>query len=337
LIPLLRLTALPYGLSVKREGKYPSPPGRDAGRAVANPSGFVVQYSMTTVSMFTGKGGVGKTTCAAATALHHASRGEPTLAISTDATPSLTHIFESEDNNIPPSLSIIEIGEREIRQMWDDRFGREVYEVFSAFVDIEYDDFVEFITSVLPGLGEEFMIDLIRTKGLESAYENIIWDTAPLGQTLSLLEMPALLGDHLKMAPRIYSKLKLGRRSREPVLDILKRWEALSGENTAFLRSEVDFTMVTIPEALAVAQLEGVFRELDKYGLFVKRIIVNNIVKNPDSEFLRTKAKQQKKYLKHIYEKYDNLRIIELPMFPQEVKGPQKLGEVQKILFQGGS
>ena len=148
--------------------------------------------------------------------------------------------------------------------------------------------------------------------------------------------MPSLLGDHLKMAPRIYSRLKLGRSSREPVMDILKRWEVLSAENTDFLRNEVDFTMVTIPEALAVAQLESVFQELARYGLSVKRIIINNIVKNPDSEFLRTKAKQQEQYMKHIYEKYDSLRIIELPMFPQEVRGPQKLGEAQKILFQGG-
>jgi len=287
--------------------------------------------------MFTGKGGVGKTTCAAATALYHASRGEPTLAISTDATPSLSHIFETEDNNFPPSLSINEIGEREIRQMWDDKFGREVYEVFSSFVDIDYEEFVEFITSVLPGLGEEFMINYIHEKSLASAYKSIIWDTAPLGQTLSLLEMPALLGSHLKMAPRIYSKLKLGRSGREPVLDILKRWEVLAAETCAFLRNEVDFTMVTIPEALAVAQLEGVFQELGRYGLAVKRIIVNNVVKNPDSEFLRTKASQQKQYLQHIHEKYDNLRIIELPMFPQEVKGPQKLDEVQKILFEGGT
>jgi arsenite-transporting ATPase len=286
--------------------------------------------------MFTGKGGVGKTTCAAATALFHASRGEPTLAISTDATPSLTHIFESEDNGIPPSLSIIEIGESEIRQMWDAKFGREVYEVFTAFVDIEYDEFVEFITSVLPGLGEEFMVDFIREKSLAGTYQNIVWDTAPLGQTLSLLEMPALLGEHLRMAPRIYSRLKLGRRNREPVLDILKRWEMLSAENTAFLRNDVDFTMVTIPEALAVAQLESVFQELGRYGLAVKRIIVNNLVKSPDSEFLRTKARQQEVYLKHIYAKYDDLGIIEVPMFPQEVRGPQKLGEVQKILFQGG-
>ncbi|MFH1646383.1 MAG: ArsA family ATPase [Chloroflexota bacterium] len=287
--------------------------------------------------MFTGKGGVGKTTCSAAAALHRAASGAPTLAISTDATPSLSHIFEVSGGEKParilPSLFIHELGEAEIREMWDRKFGREVHEVFSAFVDIDYAEFVEFMTSVLPGLGEEFMIDYIRELSRNGTYEAIVWDTAPLGQTLALLETPALLGNHLKMAPRIYSKLKLGRRSREPVLDILKRWETLSAENMDFLRNEVDFTMVTIPEALAVEQLEGTFREMARYGLAVRRIIINNVVKTPESDFLRTRARQQRDYLEHIYEKYAGLEITELPMFPQEVKGLPKLGEVGEILY----
>jgi arsenite-transporting ATPase len=287
--------------------------------------------------MFTGKGGVGKTTCSAATALHFSSRGESTLAISTDATPSLSHIFETEEHDAPPSLTIREIGESEIKEMWDNKFGGEMYEVFSTFVDINYESFVEFMTSVLPGLGEEFMVDYIRLQAREGSHRNIVWDTAPLGQTLSLLATPALLGNHLKMAPRIYSKLRLGKQSREPVLDILKRWEVLSGENMDFLKNDVDFSIVTIPEALAVAQLEGVFRELGKYGLSVKRIIVNNVVKEPDSDFLRTRSRQQQEYLKHIRENYSYLDIIEIPMFPQEVKGIKKLIEVDKILFQGGN
>jgi len=289
--------------------------------------------------MFAGKGGVGKTTCSAATALHYTDSG-PTLAISTDATPSLSHIFEVIDKKKParvlPRLYLSEIGEREIREMWDAKFGREVYEVFSAFVDIEYEEFVEFMTSVLPGLGEEFMVDYIREMARNGVYENIVWDTAPLGQTLSLLETPALLGNHLRMAPRIYSRFKLGGRSREPVLDILKRWDELSAVNMDFLRNAVYFTMVTIPEALAVEQLEGAFRELGKYGLTIKQIVINNVVRTGESEFLITKARQQQTYLNHIHEKYSDLKIVELPMFPQEVKGLQKLREVGKILFQGG-
>jgi arsenite-transporting ATPase len=291
--------------------------------------------TVTRITMFTGKGGVGKTTCAAATALYHAASG-PTLTISTDATPSLAHIFEITANHKParvlPSLYIHELGEAEIKEMWDEKFGHEVYEVFSAFVDIDYEAFVEFMTSVLPGLGEEFMVDYIRELGLKGRYDNIVWDTAPLGQTLTLLETPALLGNHLKMAPRIYSRLKLGRRSREPVLDILKRWEALSAENMAFLRNEVNFNMVIIPEALAVEQLEDIFDEMNKYELAVKQLIINNVVKTPDSEFLETRARQQQAYLERIYQKYPHLNIIEIPMFPQEVKGPERLREVGKIL-----
>jgi arsenite-transporting ATPase len=296
---------------------------------------------MPAVTMFTGKGGVGKTTCSAAAALYYASAGARTLAISTDATPSLAHIFEASGQPKPaeviPGLFFLEIGEGEVKAMWDAKFGRDVYQVFSAFVDIGYEEFVEFMTSVLPGLGEEFMVDYIRSTSREGTYENIIWDTAPLGQTLSLLATPALLGRHLKMAPRIYSRLKLGYSSREPVLDILKRWDVLSQANMDFLRNEVDFTMVTIPEALAVAQLEGAFREMRRYGLKVKRIIINNVVMSEDSDFLREKARQQRRYIRHIHEKYSRLKIIELPIFPEEVKGLQSLEVVKNILFPGGN
>jgi arsenite-transporting ATPase len=289
------------------------------------------------VIMFTGKGGVGKTTCAAATALHYAGENR-TLAISTDATPSLTHIFELPVKNklerVEEKLFINELGMEEIHEMWDRKFGQDVYGVFSSFVDIEYPDFVEFMTSVLPGLGDEFMVYYIREMYLDGEYGSIVWDTAPLGQTLALLETPALLGQHLKMAPRIYSKLKTGRTTREPILDILRRWETLSGINMDFLRENVDFTLVTIPEALAVEQLESIFSELDEYSLAIKRIIINNVVKTEDSEFMSTRAEQQKKYLYTIYSHYSHLEIIELPMFPYEVKGLKRLREIESILFE---
>ena len=287
--------------------------------------------------MFTGKGGVGKTTCAAATALHYASSGGQTLAISTDATPSLSHIFEVASDRKPgrvqASLYFNELGELEVKEMWDEKFGREVYEVFASFVSIDYEEFVEFMTSVLPGLSDEFMVDYIRELSRRGRYDTIVWDTAPLGQTLTLLQTPALLGKHLKMAPRIYSKLKFGQRSREPILDIIKRWERLSAENMDFLRNEVNFTMVTIPEALAVEQLDHIFRELNKYGLDVEQLIINNVVRAEGSDFLLTKARQQKDYLEVIYGKYSYLQIVELPMFPYELKGLDRLKEVERILF----
>lgn len=289
------------------------------------------------IIMFVGKGGVGKTTCAAATALHCASEGKQTLAISTDPTPSLLHIFEVDNQREPAkvfdSLHLRELGMPEIKEMWDKKFGREVYEVFSSFVSIGYSQFVDFITSILPGLKDEFMVDYIRELSRDQ-YSQIIWDTAPLGQTLGLLQMPSMLGRHLKTAPRIYSKLKVGKESRKPILDIINSWERLSSENIDFLREKVRFIMVTIPEALAVKQLDMVFGEFDKYGLKIQRININNVIKDADSEFLLTKAKQQREYIEALYNRYSDMKIVEIPMFPQEIKGMERLKSLGKYLFE---
>jgi len=266
------------------------------------------------IVMFVGKGGVGKTTCAAATALYYASRGEQTLAISTDPTPSLSHIFEVDSNPEPTKilgfLHLRELGMKEIKEMWDRKFGKEVYEVFSSFVSIGYSEFVDFITSVLPGLKDEFTVDYIRELSRENQYGKIIWDTAPLGQTLNLLQMPAMLGRHLKAAPRIYSRLKFSKESKRPILSIIKDWEKLSNEDIDFLKDEVRFSLVTIPEALAVRQLDMVLSEFEKYGLKVEQLIINNVVRDESSEFLITKAEQQRGYIKILNDRYSDMKIV---------------------------
>jgi len=293
--------------------------------------------SKASVTMFSGKGGVGKTTCAAATALHYASSGQKTLAISTDATPSLSHIFArplfEKPQQVKDSLYINELGVDEVEEMWDEKFGKEVYDVFSTFVAIDYPQFVEFTTSILPGLSDEFMVDYIRELSLTGDWDNVIWDTAPLGQTLTLFQTPAMLVDHLKLAPRVYTKLKVSNISREPILDIIRRWQKLSADEMAFLRNRVKFVLVTIPEALAVEQLESVFVQLCRYGLRVEQLIINNVIKIVDSEFLKTKAAQQKRYLDIIHERYADIPIVEVPLFPYELTGWDRLKEVEKILF----
>lgn len=289
------------------------------------------------VTMFSGKGGVGKTTCAAATALHYASSGQKTLAISTDATPSLSHIFArplfEKPQMVKDALYINELGVDEVEELWDEKFGREVYDVFSTFVAIDYPQFVEFTTSILPGLSDEFMVDYIRGLSLTGEWDNVIWDTAPLGQTLTLFQTPAMLVEHLKLAPRVYTKLKVSNISREPILDIIRRWQKLSADEMAFLRKRVKFVLVTIPEALAVEQLESVFFQLCRYGLQVEQLIINNVIKVDDSEFLKTKAAQQKKYLNIIHERYTDIPIVEVPLFPYELTGWDRLKEVERILF----
>lgn len=292
---------------------------------------------VTRTHVFLGKGGVGKTTCAAATALHLAEGGLDTLALSTDPTPSLSHIFQLEgprrERQVREHLFLTELGREEVRAMWDERFGQEVFAVFSTFVDIEYTQFVEFMTSVLPGLNEEFMVDQIRRLGLEGRYRHLIWDTAPLGQTLALLEMPALLAEHLRLAPRVYSRLRTSGDQRESVMQILRRWTDLARTCMTFLREEVTFSMVTIAEALAVEQLEGVFAELQKYRLAVSRLIVNNVIQTTDSDFLREKAREQRIHLDRLHTRYSSLPVVEIPLFPHEIRGVARLRGIGTRLF----
>jgi len=289
------------------------------------------------VIMFGGKGGVGKTTCAGATALHYADAGLKTLIISTDPTPSLADIFEAEGTQKPVHvtgrLSLAELGIDEVKEMWNRRFGREVYEVFSSLVSIEYDEFTDFVTSILPGLQEEFMIDYIRELVERGEYEKIVWDTAPLGQTIHLLNMPGLLRDHLKPAPRIYSRLKLGGLSRRSIMNILEDWSRLSTEDMRFLREDVAFNLVTIPEALAVQQLESIFGEFARHGFSFHRVIINNVITSTDSPFLRSRREQQQGYLETIHRQCEGIETLEVPLFPYEIKGLGRLAETAGELF----
>ncbi len=289
--------------------------------------------------MFCGKGGVGKTTCAAATALHYVADGKKTLIISTDFTPSLRHIFELENSankekpaRITEGLYLDEIGSEEVKEMWDNKFGAEVYEVFSSFVDIGYEEFIDFVASMLPGIRDEFMVDYIRELSESRRYERIVWDTAPAGQTLGLLRMPSIVNAHLKPAPRIYSALKTTGGSRRSIQRVIKGWEELSSKDMEFLKNGVEFNLVTIAEALAVRQLDGIFGEFHSYDLNIDHIIINQVVTEPDASFLQSKAEMQQSYISEISTKYRRNQRI-LPLFPHEIKGMPKLKEVERVLF----
>ena len=142
-----------------------------------------------------------------------------------------------------------------------------------------------------------------------------------------------MLGKHLKTAPRIYSKLKTGKDSRKPVLDVIKGWEALSAKDMDFLRNEVGFVVVTIAEALAIEQLDDIFTEFNGHGLRIQRLVINNVIKDTSSEFLLAKASQQKWYIDILHDKYPDIEKVELPMLPHEIKGVDRIREIQTKLF----
>lgn len=294
------------------------------------------------VIMFGGKGGVGKTTSSAATALHFAAAGRPTLIISSDRSPSLSDIFETEigptERPIPAVENLwgLEIGPEEVMSRWREKFGPEVYAAASALVDLGYDEIVDYV-GMAPGIQEEFMLDYILERVRDGRYELIVWDTAPAGDTLRLLELPAKFLGHLRVAPRIYLQVRDGLKlDQVPFSSIIESWSALSEEISSWFRDRenVAFVLVTIPEALGVYQSRRLVEQFGRLGIEIRHMIVNHVVARPDCEFHRQRQAMQAPYLRMLSQEYaGRMEIVPVPARPWEIKGVKRLMEMERILF----
>lgn len=302
--------------------------------------------------MIGGKGGVGKTTCASAIAVHFSLQGKKTLIISSDPTPSLSDIFETEigDQETPiesvKGLYGIEISSEVVSKKWKERFGPEIYEVISSFASVDY-DFVDYIGGA-PGIEEEYMLNYILELVENGRYELVVWDTAPAGHTLRLLHLPQIFLKHLEAATKFYMnlysyleklkdtvRLKKGKRS---LLEIISGWEDLAEKVVRFIRdpAKSEFILVTIPEALGVKQTERVIRDLEEYQLKVNYLIINNVILQADCDFHKKRQEMQQVYIEHLTKQYSHrIQLIETPLFPHEIKGVERIGRISDILFKG--
>jgi arsenite-transporting ATPase len=300
--------------------------------------------------LFGGKGGVGKTTSAAAFALKFAQMGKPTLIISSDPAPSLSDIFETEIGDKErllkgvENLSAVEISADSVLERWKKKFGPEVYEVLSSFIPVEY-EIIDYFASA-PGIEEEFMLDYILELLEDGRYETVIWDTAPAGHTLRLLSLPQTFLTHLEAAAKIYMKFygylkklaefsKITRKKRS-IFAIIDKWKGLSERILNFLRDETrtEFIVVAMPEALSVYQTGRIIDFSREFGLTLKHIIINNVIKVADGDFLKTRKKMQQVYLEAMEERYGKeMKITEIPLAPYEIKGIERISQISKVLF----
>jgi arsenite-transporting ATPase len=88
-----------------------------------------------------------------------------------------------------------------------------------------------------------------------------------------------------------------------------------------------------IPEDMAILETERLINDLNKYGIKVKQLIINNALKSEGCEFCREKKKEQEKYISRIKEKFENSNITIVPLNSREVKGLDSLNEFSKFLF----
>jgi len=297
---------------------------------------------MAKLFLICGKGGVGKTTGASAIALALANKGEKTLLLSTDFSPAIGDVMEKdigpEFTKVGNYLTAMEMNHKTITERWTNKFGPDFHQILSRLVDIKNlereseNSLLEYISSA-PSLKEETMLDFIVELSENENYDKIIWDSAPAGETLNLLNMPSLLKKHLKSGTKIYDsldKLTKFRSGRKSISQIIDEWAELSEYISKYIKKNAAFIIVTNPERVVYNRTKDIYTTLLVYRMHVHGCIINKIFRNISD---KTFQEQQDKILKDLYNLFHKLPVAELEHSIHNIKNRQNLEETgQKLI-----
>ncbi len=304
---------------------------------------------------FGGKGGVGKTTLAAAHALLAAERGQRTLLVSTDPAHSTHDILEADigpdPGEILPGLWAMEIDPAREADRYIGDVKARIADTVPPRLAAEVDRQIE-IARVSPGAEEAALFDRV-TRVIEEAgagYDRILFDTAPLGHTLRLLSLPeqmaawmsGLIGRRRKVntlgcmwrrvAGAAGGSGAAGREREDPVLAALEERRARFERARATLtdRRRSAFALVTVPERLPILEAESAVRALDRNGIAVGAVFVNRVL--PDAaqgEFLAQRREREADYLRRIAESFAGHPVHRVPLLEEDVHG---LAAVRRVV-----
>lgn len=305
---------------------------------------------MPRVVLITGKGGVGKTTVAAATAVRCAEQGQRTVVVSTDAAHSLGDSFDvklgPEPTLIAPNLWGQEI---DLLHQMEKHWGIVRDYLASLLAWRGMDNLIAEETSVLPGMEE--LASLLQIVSLHDSgqYDTLVIDSAPTGETLRLLSFPDMARWYLqKLFPLEKRALQLARPLLRAVTDmpipedrvfdmigslvadLVRMQELLSDPENASVR------LVVNPEKMVIKEAQRTFTYLSLYGYPVDAVICNRVIPDrvSDSYFAKWKAIQLK-YTEMIEEGFAPIPILHVPLMDNEVVGIDSLRRVADVLYAG--
>ncbi|MFW9830540.1 MAG: ArsA family ATPase [Candidatus Thorarchaeota archaeon] len=301
--------------------------------------------------LFGGKGGVGKTSNAAASALWAAEHGRETLVISTDPAHSLGDSF-AQDLSGGEVVSIkgvknlygMEIDPRKAYAQYQEIAKQQ--EMGNVGEMMGFDDLTD-ITA--PGADEALAFSKVLEFIQECEYDLVVFDTAPTGHTLRLLGLPEMLdsffGKLIKMRVRfsnLFGRLKSvfgrGESEQDQSLEQLERLKETISASRGELSdpSRTSFVIVMIPEAMAVAETERLLQALYEFQIPSNNIVVNMVFPDiPDCSFCKSRKAMQRTYLAQIRDIYDDFIITEVPLFAEEIRGLPSLRRLATLLKTG--
>jgi arsenite/tail-anchored protein-transporting ATPase len=304
------------------------------------------------VILMTGKGGVGKTSVAAATGLRCAELGYKTLVLSTDPAHSLADSFDQELQHAPklikPNLWGAELDAlMELEGNWG-AVKRYITQVLQArgLEGVEAEEL-----AILPGMDEIFSLVRMKRHYDEGEYDVLIIDSAPTGTALRLLSLPEVAGWYMR---RLYKPFQAVSAALRPLVEPLFRpvagfslptqevmeapyefYEQLEALEKVLTNSaQTSVRLVTNPEKMVIKESLRAHAYLSLYNVGTDLVIANRILPESVSDpfFQRWKAQQQK-YRQEIHDNFRPLPVKEVPLFSEEMCGLQALEHLKDIIY----
>jgi arsenite-transporting ATPase len=302
------------------------------------------------VLLFTGKGGVGKTTVAAATAVKAAQAGARTLVMSTDPAHSLADSFDlpigSDATPIAPNLWAEQIdAQSRLEANW-----REIQEYMIQLMNwagVETIQAEEL--SVIPGLDEIFSLIDVKTHVDQGRWDLLVVDCAPTAETLRLLSLPEIMGWYIERIFPIQRRVVKGVRpvvakmTTLPIagdrffgaverlhhnLDAVR--QILTDEESSSVR------LVVNPEKMVIAEARRTYTYLGLFGYRVDAVVVNRIIPDDVTDPYFGKWKDiQAEHLRTVRESFEPVPILTARLFDREMVGLDLLDEMGTEVYEG--
>ncbi len=306
---------------------------------------------------FSGKGGVGKTSISAATALRFAENGKKTLIISTDPAHSLSDSFETEIGGevrkLRKNLFAVEIDPKKSMNEYKEKFMPKI-ESMDFLKGLGLGDTFD-VAGMTPGIDEIAAFDKFLQFMQSRDYDIIVFDTAPTGHTLRFLSLPDVLdswvGKMIKIRMKFSGiadtfkkflpfgdsdeKKKEGEKMGTEQLDLMKK-RIEEARKILSDPKKTHYNVVTIPETMSILESERSIKVLGEYNIPVETVIINQLIpENPNCPFCTEKRKIQQEKAGTIKKKFSDYKIRHLPLLKEEVKGFGVLEKVRKELYGG--
>jgi arsenite/tail-anchored protein-transporting ATPase len=304
------------------------------------------------VILMTGKGGVGKTSVAAATGLRCAELGYKTLVLSTDPAHSLADSFDMELEHAPrlvrPNLWGAELDAlMELEGNWG-AVKRYITQVLQArgLDGVEAEEL-----AILPGMDEIFSLVRMKRHYDEGEYDVLIIDSAPTGTALRLLSLPEVAGWYMR---RFYKPLQAVSSALRPLVEPLFRpiagfslpnkevmdapyefYEQIEAlEKVLTDNTKTSVRLVTNPEKMVIKESLRAHAYLSLYNVATDMVVANRIIPAEVSDpFFKRWKENQEQYRREIHENFHPLPVKEVPLYSEEMCGLEALERLKETLY----